>query len=345
MNPNQPGRTLDKENNIAPEAASSQVSSFKQSSLLGSRTPRTPTGKQAPGLQVNPVKPSSLQGKSSTMSVSSPSESEEKVIVGVAESQNKRRALMNDDERLEIEYCPPPVEEQPFDPGFHIDYSVFASQPPPLAYYIRSVKDFDIPDPVFEDAEILRPSVRAGVAATPTTRITKNGHFEVMWDGDEENQGSDGENDYHVHPKGIGRSLGIKDLHDDSKTRPPFDGFLFDLNTSDDSLSEDEDDILGGSNATIVDSQSVLKVASDFISEGPKADVNGGFKAPVVTVGSELARLESSLRGDDVGDHPTKDKVEQAPSPSREFNDDFGLTDLNDESKIKAPFSDFNFEL
>ncbi|KAF9180406.1 hypothetical protein BGZ49_005006, partial [Haplosporangium sp. Z 27] len=70
----------------------------------------------------------------------------------------------------------------------------------------------------------------------PKSEITPDGHYNVTWSDDEDNN--------EVHPDG-GRRFGIKDLLDESKTRPPFDGFVFEQDTSEDSLSEDEDDILG----------------------------------------------------------------------------------------------------
>ncbi|KAG9325292.1 hypothetical protein KVV02_000040 [Mortierella alpina] len=220
--------------------------------------------------------------------------SEDKVVTGSAENKTKRRALMNDEDSVEIEYCPPPVKEQPYEPEDRIDTSVLSNIPPAIAYRFHSMTEFDLGLPDVEPAEFTRPSryssppVESEVSyaksiSLPKTTITADGHFEAVWSDDEED-------DHQVHPRG-GRSFGIKDLYDESKVQPPFDGFIFNVDAqSEDSLSEDEDDIFGGTKAMAL-----------VTSKGVKGE--------------------------------------------SEINNTFGLEDLEDETKVEAPFSDFAFEL
>ncbi|KAG0334478.1 hypothetical protein BG000_008298 [Podila horticola] len=276
-----------------------------------SPTPTTPTApvEEAPTLsEASPVKEaapvlktaSSLETTTTQLSINRALESHDRVVVGAADTQTKRRALTNDEERLEIEYCPPPVAEQPYDPGFEIDYSVFENMPDPLAYQLRTIDRFEIDPPSFDPAPIdrYRPhktdkdqsNEEEEEVAIPTVTIA-DGKFDVTWS----NEGTDlkEHNDDRVHPEGD-RLFGIKDLHDESKLRPPFDGFVFELEGSDDSLSSDEDDILG-------------KKAGSL----PKAE----------------------------------DEVFGVDKEKDEFNEALGLEDLEDKSKVQAPFSDFAFAL
>ncbi|KAF9185313.1 hypothetical protein BGZ51_002737 [Haplosporangium sp. Z 767] len=245
--------------------------------------------KSKPAVTTRPAKAAPLETTTTLLSIQRAVESEDKVVVGSADIKTKRRALTNDEDKLEIEYCPPPIEEQPYDPGFKIDHSVLATVPPALAYHTRSMKEFAVDFPELEPAEyrrsppVVEPVKVAENTLVPTTRITADGHFEAIW--------RDEENDHQVHPKG-GCQFGIKDLDDESKTEPPFDGFLFDVDGSEDSLSEDEDDIHGGCKAAKKDR--------------------------------------------------TNDPTEKDVS---EFNEAIGLEDLEDESKVEAPFTDFSFEV
>ncbi|KAG0258137.1 hypothetical protein BG011_003505 [Mortierella polycephala] len=245
--------------------------------------------KSKPAVTTRPTKAAPLETTTTLLSIQRAVESESKVVVGPADIKTKRRALTNDEDKLEIEYCPPPVEEQPYDPGFEIDHSVLATVPPVLAYHTRSMKEFAVDFPELEPAVyrrsplVVEPKKVTENALVPTTRITTDGHFEAIWHEDE--------NDHQVHPKG-GHQFGIKDLDDESKTEPPFHGFLFDVDGSEDSLSEDEDDIHGGSKAA----------KKDKASETTDKDVS-------------------------------------------DFNEAIGLEDLEDESKVEAPFTDFSFEV
>ncbi|KAG0023787.1 hypothetical protein BGZ82_010658 [Podila clonocystis] len=279
-----------------------------------SPTPATPTApvEEAPSLsQALPVKDvglvlktaSSLETTTTQLSINRALESHDKVVVGAAETQTKRRALTNDEERLEIEYCPLPVPEQPHDPGFEIDYSVFENMPNPLAYQLRTIDRFEIDPPSFDPAPIdrYRPhrtdkdqsnEGEEEEFVIPTVTIA-DGKFDVIWSTEGANLKE--HSDDHVHPEGD-RLFGIKDLHDESKLRPPFDGFIFEFEGSDDSLSSDEDDILGKK------------------------------------TGSSLPKAEEEVFG-------AVDKKKD------EFNEAFGLEDLEDESKVQAPFSDFSFAL
>jgi hypothetical protein len=56
------------------------------------------------------VEAAPLESATTTLSIERSLESEDKVIVGQAKAETKRRALTNLDDKLEIEYCPPPVE-------------------------------------------------------------------------------------------------------------------------------------------------------------------------------------------------------------------------------------------
>ncbi|KAF9429698.1 hypothetical protein BGZ76_001138 [Entomortierella beljakovae] len=240
-----------------------------------------------------------IESTSTLLSIERAIESQEKVVVGPAETQNKRRALTNDEDAWEIEYCPPPVKEQPHDPefGFDIDFSAISSVPPNIAYHLRDIDEFDDPGfevPVIEES-IQRPSrptspnheEEEDIAPIPKSEITADGHLNFTWSDDEEDEDQD------VHPRG-GRRFGIKDLEDDQKTRPPFDGFTFENDASEDSLSEDEFDIFGVDNE-IKDGKVIAAAAA-------------------ATTGSE-------------------------------FNEALGLGDLEDETKVQAPFTDFAFEL
>ncbi|KAF9284741.1 hypothetical protein BGZ68_004462 [Mortierella alpina] len=208
------------------------------------------------------VRAAPVETATTLLSIERAIESEDKVVTGSAENKTKRRALMNDGDSLEIEYCPPPVKEQPYEPEDRIDTSVLSNIPPAIAYRFHSMTEFDLGLPDIEPAEFTRPSrsrspaIESEVADTkvislPKTTITADGHFEAVWSDDEED-------DHQVHPRG-GRSFGIKDLYDESKVQPPFDGFVFNVDAqSEDSLSEDEDDVFGGSKATtLANSKSV----------------------------------------------------------------------------------------
>ncbi|KAF9106624.1 hypothetical protein BGX29_008911 [Mortierella sp. GBA35] len=260
------------------------------------------------------LKGAPLESATTLLSIERALESEDRVVVGHAQAETKRRALTNEEDKLEIEYCPPPVEEQPYDPGFEINYEVLKTAPPPLAYHIRNMDDSDLPLADFEITPTRRPSRSLSPSPEPSpkpssepsdepripvakTNLTADGHLDVTWSDDDENDGS-------PHPKGSissGRQFGIKDLEDEDKIRPPFDGFMFDLDgaSSEDSLSEDEDDIFGGLGG----------------GNSMKGKNNKGAMATV------------------------------ADEQVNEFNKAFGLDDLEDESKVQAPFSDFAFEL
>ncbi|KAG0069191.1 hypothetical protein BGZ92_004726 [Podila epicladia] len=280
-----------------------------------SSAPTTPTEPAAEAIslsQASPVKKvapvlktaSSLETTTTQLSINRALESHDKVVVGAAETQTKRRALTNDEEKLEIEYCPPPVPEQPYDPGYEIDYSLFENMPDPLAYQLRTIDQFEIDPPSFDPAPIdrYRPhktdkdqsNKEEEEEVDIPTVIIADGKFDVTWS----TVGADWKehSDDNVHPEGD-RLFGIKDLHDESKLRPPYDGFFFELEGSDDSLSSDEDDILG-------------KKADSIL---PKAEEEKVFGAV----------------------DKKKDK----------FNEALGLEDLEDESKVQAPFSDFAFAL
>jgi len=243
-----------------------------------------------------PVKASSLETTTTQLSIDRALESYDKVVVGAADTQTKRRALTNDEDRLEIEYCPPPIPEEPYDPGFEIDYSVFETMPDPLAYQLRTLDRFEIDPPSFDPAPIDRhrphsdrkDRAKEEEVAIPTVTIA-DGKFDLTWSIEGEDLKD--HNDDHVHPLGD-RLFGIKDLHDESKLRPPFDGFVFEIEGSDDSLSSDEDNILG--------QKSSLSNANIFDPVDKKAD---------------------------------------------QFNEALGLEDLENESKVQAPFSDFSFAL
>ncbi|KAF8952923.1 hypothetical protein BGZ46_003338 [Entomortierella lignicola] len=236
------------------------------------------------------VKSAPIESATTLLSIERAVESQDKMVVGPADTKTKRRALTNDDDTWDIEYCPPPVEEQPYDPGFELDCFALSTVPPNIAYHVKRLEDFDDLDtglPIIE-ASINRPSSpitfehKKDNETMPKSEITPDGHYNVTWSDDEDNN--------EAHPDG-GRRFGIKDLLDESKTRPPFDGFVFEQDTSEDSLSEDEDDILGN----------VQKKAEKNTNSVDK-EVN-------------------------------------------QFNEALGLGDLEDESKVQAPFSDFAFEL
>ncbi|KAF9902655.1 hypothetical protein EC991_004712 [Linnemannia zychae] len=260
-----------------------------------------------------------LESTTTLLSIERSLLSEGKVIVGQANADTKRRALTNIEDKLEIEYCPPPVEEQPYEPDFEIiNYDVVKTAPPSLAYHYNTMDDSDLPVPSFELAPTKRPSrslssspglsdTEAEIPVAKAT-LTADGHLDLTWSDDE----SSDENDGSPHPIGSvsqdyslslsgrissGRQFGIKDLPNETKFRPPFDGFMFDLEgtSSEDSLSEDEDDIFG-------------------------------------SIGVGASKGKNKDRG---VEHEQVD----------EFNKAFGLDDLEDESKVQAPFSEFSFEL
>ncbi|KAF9542114.1 hypothetical protein EC957_002333 [Mortierella hygrophila] len=263
-----------------------------------------------------------LESATTILSIGRSLESEDKVVVGQAKAETKRRALTNEDDKLEIEYCPPPIEERPYEPDFEvINYDVLKTDPPSLAYQYQY---FDYSEPPLPDFELLptqRPS-RAFSSSSELsdtelyipvakTTLTADGHLDVTWsddDDDEENDGSPhplgGISHGHTGPISSGRLFGIKDLPNEDKLRAPFDGFMFDL--SEDSLSEDEDDIFG----------------------------------------STRVGATSSSSSNRTGSKSNKDQVKGvAVEEADEFNKSFGLDDLEDESKVKAPFSDFFFDL
>jgi hypothetical protein len=151
---------------------------------------------------------------------------------------------------------------------------------------LRRIETYEIGLPTIELAPITRPTPLTELekekakGPMPKSTLSTEGHLEFSWsDDDEDDEGG-------LFPKG-GRCFGIKDLYDDSKTLPPFEGFIFDLEGSEDSLSEDEDDILGA-----------------IRSARQKAD-----------------------------------------KPANEFNETFGLEDLEDESKVTPAFTDFQFKV
>ncbi|KAF9906203.1 hypothetical protein BX616_000786 [Lobosporangium transversale] len=255
------------------------------------------------------VRSAPVESATTLLSVERAAECQEKIVVGAAENTTKRRALENEDDLWDIEYCPPPVEEQSYDPGFDLDPFALTTAPPDLAYNLRSLKELD--DDLDEttlpvmDANTRRPSspqkMMTGAATVakdadapmPKSTITSDGYYDIVWEDDREEM-------CHVQNKGHGKNglcFGIKDLEDESKTRPPFDGFVFDLDeASEESLSEDEDDILG-----------VESNQEKVISKTKTAD-------PVVK---------------DVG----------------EFNETLGLGDLENQDKVQVPFSDFTFDV
>jgi len=187
-----------------------------------------------------------------------------------------------------------------------------------MAYHLHNLDDSEPPLlPDIEFAETRRPSV--SLPSSPKllpvakTTLTANGYLDVTWsdsedDNDETNDGSPHPkgsiSHYHYNTLGVGigsgRRFGIKDLENEDKIRPPFDGFMFELDdASEDSLSEDEDDIFGELG----------------LSEGNK----------------DRSKRSSTMA--------------VADESVNEFNREFGLDDLEDESKVQAPFSDFAFEL
>ncbi|KAF9575852.1 hypothetical protein EC968_001235 [Mortierella alpina] len=216
------------------------------------------------------VKAAPVETATTLLSIERAIESEDKVVAGSAENKTKRRALMNDEDSLEIEYCPPPVKEQPYEPEDRIDTSVLSNIPPAIAYRFHSLAEFELGLPDIEPTEFIRPSRSSSPPveskaldtksiSVPKTTITADGHFEAVWSDDEED-------DHQVHPRG-GRAFGIKDLHDESKVQPPFDGFVFNVDAqSEDSLSEDEDDIFGGTKATALVTNKSVKGKSEINS-------------------------------------------------------------------------------
>jgi len=56
------------------------------------------------------VKAVPLESATTFLSIERALESEDQVVVGHAEAETKRRALTNEEDKLEIEYCPPPIE-------------------------------------------------------------------------------------------------------------------------------------------------------------------------------------------------------------------------------------------
>ncbi|KAF9416767.1 hypothetical protein BGZ94_010125 [Podila epigama] len=204
---------------------------------------------------------STLETTTTQLSITRAFESQEKVIVGAAEAQTKRRALTNEEDRLEIEYCPPSVPEQPYDPEFEIDYSVLKTVPPAMAYQLHSLDRFDIPDdPVFDLAPIDRQDKKTEVKTKD--ELDEDAHkpddpvFDLApisrHDKEAEAKTKDGQDeDAHIpdvkvpdikvtndqtdvggsskNVKTMDDIFGIDDLYDESKIRPPFDGFVFEI--------------------------------------------------------------------------------------------------------------------
>ncbi|GJJ75921.1 hypothetical protein EMPS_08279 [Entomortierella parvispora] len=267
------------------------------------------TGDNGPNkLASRQIKSNPVETATTLLSIERAVESEDKVVVGAADAKTKRRALENDEDRYEIEYCPPPVAEPRYDPGIDLDYSVLTNIPPVLAYQVKHLGDFgDLESPKLEPANIVRlPSSEAhftldtadlfGPAAetdrskdgiVPTTRIVRDKihgeYFDVSWD---ENEAVDEK----AHPKN-GRRFGILDLADKEKIQHPFEEFAFDVEGSESSLSADEDNILG----------SVSKSADK------------AHAANVHVVHKEIDDFHAAV----------------------------GLDDLEDESKVQAPLLDF----
>lgn len=158
-----------------------------------------------------------------------------------------------------------------------------------LAYQAKLFGDFgDLEDPELEPAEISRlPSSdshfsldsdlfrpadndRFKDGIVPSTRISQDNNleeFHVSWNEDETV-------DEKADPKN-GRRFGIEDLANKDKIQHPFEGFAFDVEGSESSLSADEDDILGtASNATTANRKDIddfhLAVGLDDLEDESK---------------------------------------------------------------------------
>jgi len=77
------------------------------------------TGDNGPNkLASRQVMANPVESATTLLSIERAVESEGKVVVGAADAKTKRRALENDDDRYEIEYCPPPVQGNPSESVF-----------------------------------------------------------------------------------------------------------------------------------------------------------------------------------------------------------------------------------
>lgn len=97
---------------------------------------------------------------------------------------------------------------------------------------MRAIDTYEIGLPTIEPAPIrrslsppteLEEEQKAEVekeGSMPKATFTADGHLEFTWSDDEDDEG--------LYRKS-GRCFGINDLYDDSKTLPPFDGFIFDV--------------------------------------------------------------------------------------------------------------------
>ena len=75
---------------------------------------RSNSGSNNPNQTIRPaarlVRAAPVETATTLLSIERAIESEDKVVAGSAENKSKRRALTNDEDSLEIEYCPPPVK-------------------------------------------------------------------------------------------------------------------------------------------------------------------------------------------------------------------------------------------
>ncbi|KAG0255461.1 hypothetical protein DFQ27_006230 [Actinomortierella ambigua] len=192
------------------------------------------------------------ENATTTLAMERSQESLDKVVVGEGRTESKRRALSKEDDDVEVEYCPPRQQEQPYECEVQIDKKVFDLHPPALAYYISTVEDFDLPTPSFEPAETRRrPGLAAMGEPTIDAASTDTNHKEEPDNDDNPSNNvkekdivdsarrdEESELEATLHPAGSPTTnFGITDLHDNSRTLPPFDGFQFDVDDSGDDLN------------------------------------------------------------------------------------------------------------
>ncbi|KAF9971166.1 hypothetical protein BGZ73_005934 [Actinomortierella ambigua] len=316
----------------------------------------------------------------------------DKIVVGEGKTESKRRALSKEDDEVEIEYCPPRQQEQPYECEVQIDKRVFDLHPPAFAYYVSTIKDFDLPLPSFEPAETRR---RPGLAtmdmptidtATKDIKLRKRpgskgglSSNEKTTDDAERARGDEiAELEATLHPEGSPSAtiLGIADLHDNSKTLPPFDGFLFDVDDSGDDQNAATETVPGTSlepsepSETAVKStvkptmkptkpERIIKPPKKKAASKPAASI--GKTPPKLALERTLRPASSSTSGSAMTATPAGTEKASAASSSfrapattttspttstdKTLLKDIGLEDLEDTSKVETSFSDFQFDL
>ncbi|KAG0236308.1 hypothetical protein BGW42_003720 [Actinomortierella wolfii] len=332
------------------------------------------------------------ENATTTLAIERSQSSSDKVVVGEGKTESKRRALSKEQEEdVEIEYCPPRQQEQPYECEVQIDKRVFDLHPPAMAYYVRGIEDFEAPLPSFEEAETRRKPALALVDHLDERATKKDDNGKKGPDSDgQPNTGAESDNveraraeeeselEATLHPEGS-PTFGIVDLHDTSKTLPPFDGFLFDVDDlgNDKSVTkETKKKTLQASRLPVKSSvrrvhmpvakpskpsTTIRQVGARTVS----TSVASSTKASLRTVSERTQRVQPiKARPTKTTTTPSSSSSKaaaSAPAPKATISSsslpeantttdkallkDIGLEDLEDSSKVETSFADFQFDL